>query len=510
MVTADETLGARDGTRRHDVTYAPKVTGLFVVFAFGALTAVLVVLSLPWPVVLDAPVFHYAAWRMSEGDVLYRDIHDLNVPGPYLVHLALLRTLGPGEAAWRAFDLGWLAATAGALALLAARWGTLAGTGAGLAFAAYHLAGGAWQAGQKDFLMCVFLVTAAIGVVRWIERRGGAWSLAGAGLALGAAFSFKPLTALFTGALGLVILGVAVRRRDAAWAAQAVGAYIAGAAAVPAAVVIWLAVSGGLRPWADITFGYGIPVYAHLARSAQWLGHRWLGWIPLGLAAGGALALAVATRRADARHLVAAIGVGWGIAHYVMQGKGAEYHLHPVAAFACLLAFSVFAPAVATRRPWLTVSVAVTLLAALVLVATKGLEASNAPWMWDEERRVRVLTEDLGRRLAPGDTVQVLDVSDGALHALLRLGVRQPTRYIMDYSFFHEVHRPVVRAMRAEFVAALQAAPPRFIVLMRGAGPGSGYDRINRFPELAELLARRYDGVDTRDGYRLYARREGG
>jgi hypothetical protein len=357
--------------------------------------------------------------------------------------------------------------------------------------------------------MCVFLLTGAIGVVRWLEQRGAAWSLAGAGLALGAAFSFKPLTALFTGALGLVILVVAVRRRNAAGAARALGAYVGGVAAVPTAFAIWLAMSGGLRPWADIVFGYGLPVYTRLGRSAPWLGHRWLGWIPLGLAVGGALGAAVVTRRADARHLVAAIGVGWGIAHYVMQGKGSEYHLHPVAVFVCLLAFSVLAPAIATRRPWVTVSVAVTLLAALVLVATKGLEASNPPWMWDEERRVRVLTQDLGRRLAPGDTVQVLDVSDGALHALLRLGVRQPTRFIMDYCFFHEAHLPVVRAMRAEFVTALEAAPPRFIVLMRGAAIGGDYDRIKDFPALAELLARRYDVVDTRDGYRLYARLAG-
>jgi hypothetical protein len=58
-------------------------------------------------------------------------------------------------------------------------------------------------------------------------------------------------------------------------------------------------------------------------------------------------------------------------------------------------------------------------------------------------------------------------------------------------------------------VAALEAAPPRFIVLMRGAGIAGDYDRINHFPALAELLARRYDVVDTRDGYRLYVRRSG-
>src|SRR2546428_576159 len=167
------------------------------------------------------------------------------------------------------------------------------------------------------------------------------------------------------------------------------------------------------------------------------------------------------------------------------------------------------ATASATPRRWLGASLAVTLAAALVLLTAKGLEASDPPWVWDHERRVRVLADDLGRRLAPGDTVQVLDITDGGLHALLRLRVRQPTRFLIDVFFFHEAERPVVRAIRAEFVAALEAAPPPFIVLMRG-WPSRDYDRIKHFPALADLLARRYDVAVTREGYRLYAKRAGG
>jgi len=36
--------------------------------------------------------------------------------------------------------------------------GRAAAVGAGLMFALYHLAGGAWQAGQRDFLLCAFLL----------------------------------------------------------------------------------------------------------------------------------------------------------------------------------------------------------------------------------------------------------------------------------------------------------------------------------------------------------------
>jgi hypothetical protein len=480
--------------------------GIIVVGGFGVLVLVLLVRSLPWPLIQDAPVMHYIAWRIGEGDVPYRDLYDINQPGVYVLHLALLRTLGAGDAAWRAFDIAWLAATAGALALLARPWGAVAAAGAALGFAAYHLAGGAWQAGQRDYLICVFLVAGTLGVVRWLEQRGGAWSLGGAGLALGAAIGLKPYAVLFAGALGVIVIVVAVRRRDVAEAIPAVGAYVAGGLSVPVALGTWLALAGGLRAWVDVVFGYALPVYGHLGRSAPWLGHRWLGWIPLGLAASGALVAALLARRADARHLVAVIGVVYGVINYVGQSKGSEYHLYPLATFACVLAFSALKPALTAGRAWLNVAFIAVLAASLVLLTTKGLEASDAPWIWDKERRVSVLADDLTRWLAPGDTVQVLDVADGGLQALLRLHVRQPTRFLYDVFFFHEPERPVVRAIRAEFVAALEARPPRFIVLMRG-WPSGDYDRLRYFPALAELLARRYDVVVTREGHRLYARR---
>ena len=54
----------------------------------------------------------------------YRDIFDMNLPGVYLLHWAVLATVGGGDLAWRLVDLGWLAATAALLfALLPAAGG---------------------------------------------------------------------------------------------------------------------------------------------------------------------------------------------------------------------------------------------------------------------------------------------------------------------------------------------------------------------------------------------------
>src|SRR5438874_10781689 len=51
-------------------------------------------LSLPWPLIHDAPIMHYVAWRIGQGAVPYRDLFDMNFPGVYLLHLLVLKTLG--------------------------------------------------------------------------------------------------------------------------------------------------------------------------------------------------------------------------------------------------------------------------------------------------------------------------------------------------------------------------------------------------------------------------------
>src|SRR5262245_42349825 len=61
----------------------------------------------------------------------------MNFPGAYLLHLVVLRGLGPGDAAWRVFDLVWVTATAVAIAAFVAPWGAVAAAGSALLFATY-------------------------------------------------------------------------------------------------------------------------------------------------------------------------------------------------------------------------------------------------------------------------------------------------------------------------------------------------------------------------------------
>jgi hypothetical protein len=473
--------------------------------ALAALVAWLTWTSLPWPLIHDAPIMHYIATRIAAGDVPYRDLFDMNMPGVYVLHLALVQTLGTGDFAWRMFDLAWLAAGAGAIAAFAAPWGRLAAAGGALFFAAYHLAGGAWQAGQRDFLLCPFLLAGALGAARWAEggsRARRVLSVAGAGLAMGAATSIKPHAAVFAAAL-LVFIAVVARRAAIAPAAI----FAAGAAVVPGALVLWLAAAGGLGAWSDIVVRYLVPVYSSLGRPAQWVVHRWHVWIPVAIAVVLSLASAARARRLGPRHAVAALGLVYGLAHYAGQGKGWEYHLYPLAAFAAVLAFCEVEALLATRRFVLAAPLAMSLAAAAVLLGVKGAEAASAGWLSDKEGVVRQLAGDLRLRMAPGDRVQVLDTAEGGVHALLRLGARQPTRFLYDFPLFSAEQAPITAALRQELIRDLDARPPRFIAVFERGWPAGGPERIDRFPELRDRLAAHYEVVERRPAFKLYAQR---
>jgi hypothetical protein len=479
-----------------------------VVAAFGVPGLYLLWGSLPWPLIHDAPIMHYVAWRIGEGAVPYRDLFDMNQPGVYLIHWGVLRALGDGDLGWRLFDLVWLALASLAIAALARPWGTMTAAGAAALFTVYHLAQGAWNAGQRDFLLCPLLVGGAVGVAGWIETAGRRrLALATGGLLLGLAITVKPHVALFAALLaGAVVIVGWRRRRSAAMAAIAFGTMVA---VGPAAALAWLAARGALGAWREITFAYLVPLYSRLGWPAHWAFPRWRVWIVIALAVALSLVTAAGRRRLDARHGVALLGVGYGTVHFFAQGKGWEYHLYPLAAFAAVLAFSEIGRPGPERWRALGIPLAASLVAIAALLTLKGAEAGNATWVWDKERLVRLLVGDLSARMRPGDRVQVLDTTEGGVHALLRLHAVQPTRFLYDFPLLHDADAPEIRKLRAEFLRELAAHRPRFIVVFERGWPGGTYERLARFPELAQELTRGYAAVQSREGYVILAQRDG-
>ncbi len=458
----------------------------------------------------DAPIMHYVAWLVSLGAVPYRDVFDMNVPGVYLLHLGVIRVLGEGDGAWRFFDLAWLGLTSAALFGFSRRMGDAwSGFGAALLFVLYHLSGGAWRAGQRDFLLVLFLVLAAWGAARAWESGGARAPLLWGGLAAGTGIMIKPQSALFWIACAAVAAGSGRR----AGALRALVIWCAAGLAVPAAIMGWLAWRGGAGAFLAIATGYVLPLYSRVGRVSVWEGVRWhvYGWqIWSCLIVLGVLGIFVRIEKPfGIRRWLALAGAVYGLLHFAAQGKGWEYHLYPLAVFLCALA-SVPIAARAERAQsvrWSRAVASVVLVIAIALLGVKGVEAADARWITEKEARVSSLVRDLTGLAGPGDSVQVMDVTEGGIHALLRLHLRQPTRFLYDFHFFHDERDPRIRALRAEFVGDLERGRPAAVVVFRDTWRRQGYERLKEFPAVDRLLEREYTLAVEGDGYRIYAKR---
>ena len=137
------------------------------------------------------------------------------------------------------------------------------------------------------------------------------------------------------------------------------------------------------------------------------------------------------------------------------------------------------------------------------------MEAADASWIAVKEARVSSLVRDLTGLVGPGASVQVMDVTEGGIHALLRLHVRQPTRFLYDFHFFHDERDPRIQALRAEFAGDLERGHPAAVVVFRDTWRRQGYERLKEFPAVYLLLEREYRLAVEGDGYRIYAKRAG-
>jgi hypothetical protein len=462
-----------------------------------------------WPLVHDAPIMHYVAWRILDGATPYRDLFDMNFPGVYAAHLAVLATLGPGDLAFRLFDVALLGATSAGLWTALRASGAWGGPAGAALFALYHVAGGPWLAGQRELMLCALLAWSAAGAIALpgasprVRSRLAAWT----GSALGLAVWVKPHAVLLAPLLvWWTWRACPPGTRGRALASVGVGLVLPGVGFLG-----WLGWTGGLPSFWDVTFGYLIPLYSRLGRAdlPHELAARDYGSVTLlGLLAWaglGAASLLLTRRRAALAML--ATGLAYGAAHFWIQGRGWEYHFYPMALFAAAIGGAGLGASVATRRPALAAMLILALIVTAGTLWTKGLRNLAPEWIEAKIARVGRVSEGLGPLVGPDDTVQVLDTTDGGIHALLRLKIRQPSRFLYDFHFHHDVGHPYVRRLRAELMGELRARPPAAVVVFAQGWPAGGYERLSGFPELQDWLSAGYRLSEEGDGYRLYVGR---
>ena len=503
-----------------------------VIAVLAVLSAALLavaMLSLRWRAVHDLPIMMYLGFLMDRfGYVPYRDFFDFNMPGMHIVSFVIGRTIGYSDLGLRIFDLGYLALVLIVTWMYMRKLGVMVGWAGSVLCGVSYLWYGPYQSLQREYILILPLALAV-----WIafSDRPRAWWVkpAGVGLMFGLAATIK-----LHSAIGLpMVLWYVFRERDTQESGKAAsrdklrvaGVAVAAFVLPLAAMLLYLWVTGALAPFWDIATRYW-PLYAGLALNHQtifgWmrllylieryaaLGGLGLWVMPAVIGMYGALFCAPLRHRQNPR-VVLLVGMMVLYSIYpVIAGQFWSYHWLLFQYFV----LQVGALCLVELRPELPrVQRVFPVAAFLVVIALK----IAAPHEWlAREKYLRELphigkVDDIATflkvNLKPGDTVQPLDWTDGAVHSMLIAKARIATRFVYAFSFYHHISSPYIKGLRKNFLAELERARPRFVIRMMGGFPWvHGLDTTEDFDDLDKFIERDYQVAYKGSEFLIYER----
>ncbi|HEY0760287.1 MAG TPA: hypothetical protein VGD59_13630 [Acidisarcina sp.] len=465
------------------------------------------VMSFHWPLVWDGTVLHYINFLIAHGFVPYRDVHDMNMPGAYLLDSWQMHIFGPGDVAWRFYEYFLIGCLLAAMMVIALPYDWLAGLVAGVLFTVVHAAEGPINSAQRDEAMTVLLLAGYALLFQSLRTRRPLLLLP-FGVVMGLAIGVKPTVGPLVVLLGLIALYVLWKRGEPMLASFL---YTVGGIMLPVAIILYyLLHQHALRDFLDLSSRL-TPYYAGLMKEP--LSFLLTALIPHGLhivlLAGVVLAVLNWNWVRDWERWALLLGVAGGAFSFLVQGKGYTYQRYPFVAFALLWVAIEFTRAL-RRRDWVRwAGLAVLLFCALRVVAfLPHIHRSDG----SEDAYMRALEGDLnalgGTRALQGQ-VQCLDMVDGCLGALYHLDLVQNTGFTGDTLFFVRDHAPAVEFYRRIFWDDVHRAPPRVFVLSdEWFNWPRGFDKVDHWPEFAEYLNKRYTLSETRrfkdSAYRIY------
>jgi hypothetical protein len=484
--------------------------------------------ALHWPMVHDASILNYIGWRISEGDVPYRDLFDMNMPGTYAFHALLALAPGSWDTRTGVANVLAVAAASGLSWFWAARVSGRRSSGmfAAAACVFFCLSFGSWNVLQRDLLLMIPAMAGLI--VASSAVRPSLWRLAVAGVCFGLASSVKPQALLIGSAYWCaVVLNPEAWREARPQLGRRLGAMVLGVAVAWAPLLAWLAVKGGIGEFVRTILPFNAGVYAQidagvLQRSNKSLlklfvfpellritGERVLRLVFL-----SAAVYNLAFDRTSVARLTAGLAALAGAALFLLQLKGWWYHLFPCYVLGSVVLGDLMGelqPPEGPRRPGVVLKVAI--VAALATTAHSSLMAVNPTPLASDSRETRTagLVETLRPLVVGGKTLQILDTGQGGAEVLLRLQLKLPTSMLYEYPLFLSAlgpsfDREPVRRLNERFLTELVSARPDYLLIFRDGWPRGGFDRLQWNDRLHRFVEDNYRVIQEHPGYRVMAR----
>jgi len=499
-----------------------------------SLLLVQAVASLWWRFVHDGPILQYYAWLIAErGLIPYRDFFDFSLPGTHIFNILWLKTLGYSDIAFRILDLCWMSGIMLLIWRIIRPFGRQAASLAVVVVGIYYISAAPSGSLEREWIIALPLLIASNITLNASSRR------IGDDIVIGLCFGFIALNKphaligwpvllhyrIFDGWRYRSTWQTALKRLPAM-----AGFSLIGFLTVVLPVFFYLLLNNALAPFLEIAQNY-YPLYTQMSgghyvitgiKRIQFLITETLrfGDYTAWIVAGGFGYFLVARegllpcQLRDRINVLAAMSLVCAL-YPTISGQFWAYHYALLAVFLCPLVTALFFTE--HQVPWGGNHKFSTLVLVLALLIGPRLPLSSdfiyqvvhleprAP----KNGRIDEIANYLREHLQPGDTVQPLDWTSGAAHALLLAKADLATSFVSDQQFYHHIESPYIVGLRKRFIRELQGAQPRYVVQMTcedkpwPAGPTT----TRKFPELSSFLDTQYNQVLVRDDFVIWERR---
>ena len=513
--------------------------GIYLVLALLAtIFLVQLIQSLGWRLQFDTAIMHYVAYLINEhGFAPYRDIFDINMPGSYLVHMAIGKIVGYSDQAFRIVDITWLLATLTVTWLIMKPAGRVAAWASCLLFGLIYIGGGAYMGFQRDFLAIFPMAVALL-----ITTRRRTWhSIKLVHFLLGVLFAFAALIKphMVIGLPTLVVYSCMQGDYGSQPILKLMKAYFLGVffallgllftLAIP---VLWLWKIGSIQSFWEILSSY-LPLYVqmNIHHNFAYSLYRFKLSLISYLEFGGSEILLMSSifsayyiwmellfvefKRLSI--LLLSLTIIYSI-YAVMSARLLPYHWMPYTYFACLCIGLILAtPFSKGKLSTFSSFVPIFVFIFTVVVTIRPVEAvfqlpESIPQLLDgylpplpppKDGRVDEIAAYLGTHLKRNDRVQPLDFDGGALQGMLLAKAVTATPYICDFSLYHHVSTSYIQGLRQDFLGVLEQTMPTFIIDVHEKTKVSGIDTTYEFPELENFIAKNYGNDYTGNGFNI-------
>jgi hypothetical protein len=488
-------------------------------------------LSLNHPITADLAMLHYSAWLINEKHfALYRDIFEVNFPGPFLFHSLLGQLLGYEALPLRFVDFSLLAL----LGLVS--WKILspisrpAALAAPCLFILLNLVNGGEFVLERDFLALVPAAAAFLLANCLFTNHTIRWQAIGVGTLAALSCSMKPNAIVVLPVLLWLLWQRHAPYTPTTTKLQTICLFFISMAAIAAIPFLWLLKHGDIAEFIRIYKTF-LPIYTnsrydlwHYDSDAERLASLFRNYC---IYSGIACLLSVPgllwgwfaqTGNMLARRRIVNLAIITFLFTFyeAIAGKFWLNHMFPSAYWSILCFSLLLTPCQETSRKSVKIF-SLILLAPIVLVGwilgshvftqmqTAHDNEANKPDAWRARQIAHFLQQ---QQLGTDDTVQMLDMAGDGQAALLMARATSSTRHLIDVPLYMQPESAANKALRQEFIADINTNKPAYIVYTdQFLHPGGG-NRLKEFRELYAIIGQHYELAEFRDGsYTIYRRK---